>query len=497
MSVEPPFDPSLFAGIVAKAEQVRAHAKEQQEAELRQQFAALAAAEQPQQQPFQGALPAPPGFVGALAQFVYQQAPRPVPEVAIVAALGVMAGIAARGWTISGTGLNVYAILVARSAIGKEAMHSGITMLVRAAMVQCPEAGNAFDFSDYASGPALVKACSQNPCFVNVSSEIGHKFVEMAEEKGGGPMRGYRRTLTDLYSKSGPNGIAGGITYSNQDSNAPSTYGVSFSLIGETTPANFYESITPRMMNDGFMSRFCVIEYTGERPDENISRLQAPPRELVDHFNVIFQYGALLQAKELFLPVEASEDAKRLLDHFSKECDHHIIAADDDDGRRQLWNRAHLKVLRVSALLAVGDNPFAPTMTLEQVQWAVTLIRHGIAAFENRLRTGEVGEGTDGGREQKVLDLCREFLLLSADKMPAWLKDGERMRQSSIVPRKYLQQRTQRLAAFEKFNLGHTAALNMAIKTAMTNGNLMEVKKDALVEQFGFHGQAYRLLCPI
>jgi hypothetical protein len=34
----------------------------------------------------------------------------------------------------------------------------------------------------------------------------------------------------------------------------------------------------------------------------------------------------------------------------------------------------------------------------------------------------------------------------------------------------------------------------MAIKTAVTNGNLMDVKGDRLVEQFGFHGQAYRVL---
>ena len=250
------------------------------------------------------------------------------------------------------------------------------------------------------------------------------------------------------------------------------------------------------MLGDGFMSRFCVIEYTGERPEENRARLQSPPPELVARFNIIARQAMLLESREQFFPVAVAHDSQALLDGFSTECDHAIWASGDDEGRRQLWNRAHLKVLRVSALLAVGDNPFAPTVTLAQAEWAVMLIRHGITAFLKRLDTGEVGEGTDGGREQKVLDLCREFLLVSADKMPSWLKDGERMRQSNIVPRKYLQQRTQRLSAFEKFNLGHTAALNMAIKTAMTNGNLMEVKKDALVEQFGFHGQAYRLLCP-
>jgi hypothetical protein len=487
---DPSFNPS---GLLAKAEHVHAQHLSELEAKVRRDFDALGPADVVQLESLPGALPPPPGFVGTLAHFIYQQAPRPVPEVAIVAALGAMAGIAGRGWTISGTGLNLYVILVARSAIGKEAMHSGITMLLRAAMVKCPEAGNAFDFSDYASGPALVKACSQNPCFVNVSSEIGHKFLAMAQDREG-PMRTYRRTLTDLYSKSGPNGIAGGITYSNQDANAPSTFGVSFSLIGETTPANFYESITPGMMNDGFMSRFCIIEYTGERPDENRNRLEAPPPEMVDRFSSIFQYGALLQAREQFLPVALSSDAKVFLDRFSTECDDNIRAAPDDEGMRQLWNRAHLKALRVAGLLAVGEAPFAPTVSIEQASWSVNLIRHGIAAFEKRIRSGDVGEGTDGGREQKILELCREFLTLPADKIPNWLKGGERMRQSGIVPRRYLQQRTQRLASFEKFKLGHTAALNAAVKTAIGNGSLMEVKKEALVEQFGFHGQAYRVL---
>lgn len=487
---ETKFDAS---GLLAKAEQVRAQSQAAHRAELARQL------EEPRvtdsfSTPVQGALPFPGGFVGALAQFIYQQAPRPVAEVAIVGALGLMAGIAGRDWSISGTGLNLYVVLVARSGIGKEAMHSGIAKVINAGMVECPEVGTAVDFSDYASGPALVKAIGQNPAFVNVAGEIGHKFMEMAEDKGGSPMRSYRKVLTDLYAKSGPHSIAGGIAYSNQECNVASVVGAAFSLIGETTPSKFYNCLTPSMMEDGFMSRFCVIEYTGDRPDENGTHSQAPWPELVAHFNVIFKQGMLVRARGQFMTVAVAVGAQTLLDHFSAECDHKIRAAGDDEGIRQLWNRAHLKALRVSGLLAVGDNPFNPVVTDEQASWAITLIRHGIVAFERRIRTGEVGEGTDGGREQKVLDLCREFLTLPADKLPAWLKDGEAMQQSGIVPRRYLQQRTQRLASFEKHKLQHTAALNITIKTAITNGNLKEVKGDKLAEQFNYHGQAYRVL---
>lgn len=441
-----------------------------------------------------GALPAPPGFVGALAHFIYQQAPRPVPEVAIVGALGLMAGIAGRSWHIPGSGLNLYIVLVARSAIGKEAMHGGIAKIVAAAAAHCPVAGNFVDYSDYVSGPALLKTCLASPCFVNVAGEIGHKFLAMSADKDLS-MRSLRKVLTTLYSKSGPDDVAGGMTYSNQESNVASAKGVAFSLIGETTPGTFYESITEAMMRDGFMSRFCVIEYTGDRPAKNATPIQRPPEPLVDHIVRIITHANAAMATDKFQEVAFSVDARKHLDRFEEECDAAIRAAGDDENQRQLWNRAHLKVLRVAGLLAVGDNYLNLAVTTEQAEWAVLLMRHGIDAFERRIRQGDVGEGTDGGREQKVLDLCREFVLQPAEKLPSYLKDGGALQKVGIVPRKYLQQRTQRLAAFERFKLGHTAALNMAIKTAVTNGNLAEVKKERLVEQFSFHGQAYRILC--
>ena len=243
------------SGLLAQATQLQQQTQAERRADFARQLEERRIADGPAPS-IQGVLRAPPGFVGALAQFIYQQAPRPVAEVAIVGALGLMAGIAGRDWSISGTGLNLYAVLVARSGIGKEAMHTGIGKVITAAMVKCPEVGTAVDFSDYASGPALIKAICQNPAFVNVAGEIGHKFLEMAEDKGGSPMRSYRKVLTDLYAKSGPGAVAGGISYSNQDCNVASVVGAAYSLIGETTPSKFYNSLTPSMMEDGFLSRF-------------------------------------------------------------------------------------------------------------------------------------------------------------------------------------------------------------------------------------------------
>lgn len=484
------------SGLLARADHVAAQAREQQKVEIRQHIAAHAA-DGAQQSAAQAALQFPPGFVGALAQFIFQQAPLPVREVAIVGALGLMAGLCGKAWhtPAPASGLNLYIVLVARSGIGKEAMHSGISKIVSAAIHTFPQFGNFVDFSDYASGPALIKACAQNSCFVNVAGEIGHKFLEMADAKSGSPMRNYRKVLTTLYSKSGPGSIAGGIAYSSQENNIEAVQSMAFSLIGETTPGTFYESITDSMLADGFMSRFCVIDYTGDRPDKNHQPLGHPDRRLVDHLIALAWQADALIGNCQFQEVSTSKAAWDLLASFDRECHHAIIAAGDDERLRAVWNRAHLNALRVACLLAVGENYMFPVVTDEQAAWAVTLMRHSTSALLKRIGAGEVGEGSDGGREAKVLDLCREFLTLPSDsKKLADYKRGAEMQQAGIVPRRFLQHRTQRLSAFENHKLGHTTALNMAIKTAMTNGNLMAVKKDALVEQFGFHGEAFRVL---
>ncbi len=179
------------SGLLAQATQLQQQTQAERRADFARQLEERRIADGPAPS-IQGVLRAPPGFVGALAQFIYQQAPRPVAEVAIVGALGLMAGIAGRDWSISGTGLNLYAVLVARSGIGKEAMNTGIGKVITAAMVKCPEVGTAVDFSDYASGPALIKAICQNPAFVNVA-------VKSAQVLGDG--RGQRLLVNAVISQ--------------------------------------------------------------------------------------------------------------------------------------------------------------------------------------------------------------------------------------------------------------------------------------------------------
>ena len=440
------------------------------------------------------ALDWPPGLVGEIAKFIYHSSPRPVREVSIVSALGLVAGICGRAFNIPASGLNMYIVLIARSAVGKEAMHSGISKIV-SQLSQHGAHGMVIqqfvDFANYASGPALMKSVAMRQSFVNVAGEWGHKLKAMAgeEHRTGGPLASLRTVMTDLYQKSAYGSIVGGMSYSDKEKNVASVSGVAYSMIGETTPSTFYESLTDSMMADGFLSRFLLIEYDGDRPETNYAP-EHRMREGVANGMFMLLKGAIDAMGKGVVMLAADPQALEMAHAFNLECDMQINSARQDESWRQMWNRAHLKMLRVSALLACADCPQEPTIYPHHVTWALTVVRNDITIMTRRMRDGDVGL-TDHSREQKVQSYVSEYL---SQDVPASYNVPPAMKMAGIVPRKYLQIRSQRSPAFVTYKMGSARALDDTIRSMADSGYLMEISREKLVNDYGFHGKAYRVL---
>ena len=435
-------------------------------------------------------LPWPPGLVGAIAGFIYQSAPRPVKEVAIVAALGLMAGITGKAYNIGQTGINLYIILIARSAIGKEAMHSGIGHILRS---QCGHVITPFvNYTDYASGPALTKAMDGFSSFVNVSGEWGRKLQRMADDRRDGPMQQLRTVMTNLYQKSGAASVMGGLGYSNAEQNVKSVNAVAYSMIGETTPGTFYDSLTSTMMEDGFLSRFNIIEYLGERPDENLNQMLQVPDEISNALANIASHCVSIVGSPngSVIQLDFEPEAKKLMQDFNKQCDGNIRIAGDDESIRQIWNRAHLKALRVSGVLAASDNHITPRITVEHATWAINTILKDANAMLDRIQGGDIGVD-DTARFKKLQQVLEDYV---KGKVPASYKLNSEMVADGIVPRKFLQGRTGQVRCFLNYRMGATLALDHTIKTAMDSGYIMEVDKAKAIEAYGYHGRCFRVL---
>lgn len=432
----------------------------------------------------------PPGFMGQIAGYIYKSAPRPVKEVAIVAAMGLLAGICGKPFSIPGSGLNLYIILVARSAVGKEAMHSGIASLMESLRSRLPQAMGFVDFSDFASGPALTKAVAQNPCFCNVAGEWGRKLRRLAkEDRTEGPMQQLRTVMTNLYQKSGPASIVGGITYSNKDQNIQSVSGVSYSMIGETTPSTLYESLTESMMEDGFLSRFTIVEYKGERPAHNYNALKEPDQPLADALAQLCHHALTLLSRNARQEVGRTQEAGQILYNFDIECDRNINAT-DDESFRQMWNRAALKVTRISALLAVADNFLHPVIQTHHVTWAIDLIHRDIKMMSKKMMEGDIGVD-DNSREKKILSVCKDVLTNGFAPM---FNVSRIMVADALIPRKVFTSKLGKHPAFCNHRFGSSLAIDHTLKSLVDGGFIIEVPKDKLLTHYGFHGKCYQLI---
>lgn len=436
-------------------------------------------------------LPWPPGRAKLIAEFIYNSSPRPVKEVSIVATLGLLAGICGKAFCVPKSGLNLYIVLVAQSAIGKEAMHSGIAAIMEALRSRNPAAMNFVDYSEFASGQALQKACLANNSFVNVTGEWGRKLRRMAEEGFSSEhMQVLRTVMTNLYQKSGPQSIVGGMQYANKEQSVMSVSGVAYSMIGETTPATYYRSLTESMMEDGFLSRFIMVEYNGERPPLNEDAVTVPHPLLSDYISDLCVQALTLNSRSVNTMVERDTVAKEMFKDFENECDNNINSRKDDESWRQMWNRGALKALRVAALLAIADNFMQPVIRADHAAWAIELIRRDIALMSRKIDEGDVGVN-DTSRERKVIAIIRDYLVNGA---PASYGIIDSLRRDGIIPRNYLQKRTATVTSFSSHRSGSTVALDQTVRSLIDSGYLVEASKDKILKEHGTHGKCFKIV---
>jgi hypothetical protein len=437
-----------------------------------------------------GATPWPPGLAGQLAKFIYQNAPRPVTEVGIVGALGLLAGIVGKAWHIEGSGLNMYIVLVGMSGIGTEQMIQGISAVAHECSRDNANFHKFINFDIPASGPALIKMFSQNrSSFVNVLGEFGKKLRAMSHEDGRNVAAQTLRTeMTNLYMKSAPGAMMGGITYSDKEQNVNGLMGVNYSMIGDTTPEVFFQVLTDSMMEDGFMSRMLVVECAVDRPAANQNRVKVPDASLVRALNNMATSADMLIMKNTSMLVQFMPDAQALMDEFNELCDKELKST-FISARRQMWNRAHLKALRIAAILAVADNWNAPWVNVEHAQWALTVVKNDIARMRKRLESGDVGVD-DNARERKLVGILRDYLT----KAPApSYKIAENMRAAGIVPHSYLAMRVSSSSTFSNHKQGATTALKETLASMVRSGWL-KLDKGELIKKYSFHGDAYQVL---
>lgn len=425
----------------------------------------------------------PPGLVGEIAQYVLAASIRPVPEVALATAIAVTAGIVGRNYNISNTGLNQYLLLLAKTGTGKESVQSSVDRLFVEVQKTAPAADRFLGPAHFSSGPALVKQFQERPCFMSVLGEFGHRLKAMTHPRANGAEKTLMAAMLDLYAKSGWGQMLRSSVYSDKEKNTSIVHAPALTMLGETEPDGFFANLDESTIASGFLPRFTVIEYKGDRPRRNKSAWTAPPAELVTKVADLCLTVLSMEQNATCTTVQVDAAALKLLDVFDEFADEQIRGS--NEVTRQLWNRAHLKALRLSALIAVGVNPYQAMVTHTEAQWAIDLVKRDIATLLSRFEIGDVGEG-DSKLQADLVAVIKKYLATAPDRFEAYHQRG-------CIPLRHLQQATASRTAFKNHKLGSNRALKDTLSHLVETGMLVQVAKKQAEEWFKTSSSVYAL----
>lgn len=439
----------------------------------------------------------PPGVMGYLARYFYQNSSRPVKEIAITSALALMSGVCGKAWNVNGTGLNGYYVMIAQSGVGKEALYSNLSGLLSAMDKHNKKLLHPFiDFTEYVSAPALLKSVFERQCCINTFREFGKFIEELTGRNVNQNTVKIKTTLTKLYSVSGHDSFIGGLGYSKAEESVAGANGISFSLIGETTPHTFFDALDSGMMEDGFLSRFILVSYDGERVPLNINRFDMDDW-LVNRLCDIATIAMDFASKRMVINVQADHRATALLAEFDKYCDDRINET-RDEFRRQVWNRAHLKVLREASKMAVIDNPAVPVMVKEHVEWAISLMLYNHNLYAAKAAEGDIVSGKRGDENQAMEHFRHRMYAYVKGELPGHKSLKLEFVKQGLIPRSYIFN----FVACSRIYLKTGMTLNMSryrfieaiITEYLKNGYFSEVSETDQKLRQGYHGKLYKII---
>lgn len=437
----------------------------------------------------------PPGLLGEIARFIYDAAPRPVPEIALAGAIGLFAGIVGRSYNASGVGLNLYTLLLAPTGTGKEAIASGVTALMKPVREIVPASADFIGPASIASAQALIKYLAAiSPSFVSILGEFGLTMQQMATPRAPSHLVGLRQVILDLFGKSGRNGELRPSIYSDREKNTAAVQSPAFSIIGESTPESFYQGLSERLIADGLLTRFVIIEYRGARKPLQENRLEVPPSDLVERLATICAYSLDRNHQGKAVDVLLTDDAHTILSTFDAECDARINEA-RNEVTRHLWNRAHIKALKLASLVAVGCNPYDPRIWPDAALWAIGIERANVCNLLSRFEAGEVGEqaSSEMAQQSRLRIVIADWVTKPWEELKRYKIGNADMHRDRVIPHSYISKRLTNDAAFRDAKTGATATIKRTVEELSRCGEIGRVSPRDAEQRYQTRMECYAI----
>lgn len=436
----------------------------------------------------------PPRLLSQMMYFVMAQAQYPVREIALTASLGMLAGIVGRSHNISATGLNLYLMILAATGRGKEAMSSGVDRMFDAVANQgeFPAIQSFRGPRDAASGSGLSRYLSEMPVpsCIAITGEIGIRLKAMSSKNASASEEQLKGTLLELFTKSGANLMYMPRVHADKKNNIEGIRSPAFTWVGEGVPSTFYNALTEEQIAEGLIPRFLTIEYTGIRVEYNEHHERATvPYDLIHSLKTLGETSLSANQQNKVVTVGTNQAAAHELTRIRQYVDA-MMNKEDTEVIAQLWNRHHLKVLKLSALLAIAHNHMTPEIDVQMVVWANSLCMNDTLRLKGKFERGEVG-GENATFDSEQMKLIKKHLakFLRAEIMTS--PTVALYRANAAITRTMISQGVASYKAFREDKQGLIKALDKCLGEFVTNGVLSVMSHAETTRLFNSTAKTY------
>jgi len=334
------------------------------------------------------------GLVGSIASYLYSQSPRQSRIYSLVNAMGLIAGITGRKYNVSNTGLNLYFLMLGTSGSGKEGPRSGISRLMHAVShgsllsntITCPDAVKFISSHFAASGQGLLKQLSAWPSFLSWRDEFGGDLDRMYRRNANGADRMFKDIMLSAFSKSGKNEFIEGSAYSDTSKNVGLVRSPAMSVLFASVPDRVYEAINVSMISDGFLPRFVIVEEKEETPFNACHDVIEPSKDLVDKVSALCSacLSNVDNVIDCTIAPSSLHYSLEIRDYFNK-----LAKREYDTG--PLWERAHLKTLKIAAIMSFDTDYVGINITERELYYAFRFVLATTQGLENKFVRNTLG----------------------------------------------------------------------------------------------------------
>lgn len=443
--------------------------------------------------------PAIPGLVGMLIEQAWEAAPFQVAEVAIASALSTMSMLCSRSYRHGTLGLSLYLLVLAQTSTGKsfgykanDAWHAKLGTFYNDVRpphnLQAKARADLLEqmiIGEIGSAQGLAQHMPRAPSTLFHADEYVDAIKEMSRQNPAPHVAQIKSELLRLMEMSGPGRVYRGRKYSMRSTSAAESVNVfmaSLTILATGTPEAFYNDMSESILTSGFLPRFTILEYEGglTRRNMNIRRGLNPEmmQSLMKLFDKAYDIGLILTGDDTpVMDVQPKDEAAATrLEWWDNLCYREIQAANlNERPMAGMFSRAKEHVRQIASLIAIGCNPYVPTIERSHVDIAIGIVRPTLDKINAKVTKGETGLGDDRLEAEVKKYLVRLTTRDWRGGLPSGIKHN--LLDQGFIQLAAIKNFCGKLQPFKAHRLGANAAFENAIMSMAKYGviKLMDV----------------------